>query len=293
MSSLSLFTVYVADLLNEDAGVSFAELLTSSLTLKSLAVGTLISLCAAMLGVILVLKRYALIGHGLGEVGFAASAFAALIGLQNYSVLVSIPVVCASSVLIMRLDRKSELGGDVLIGIFSTAALAVGVIMTRYTTGLKSVYDTLFKGSVLSLSNGDVISACVLSVIIIAVFVLLYTRLFAVTFDETNARASGMNEDGYQLIISILTSVSVVLGMKVMGAMMISSFIIFPALSARRLARSFRGMIICSAVIAVVSYFAGTLISFITDLPNGACVVAASLVLMLICMAFSAVRLKK
>ena len=265
---------------------------TSPIMIRALTVGLLVSLCSAMLGVILVLKRYALIGHGLGEVGFASSALAALIGLGDYSLAVSIPLVCLSSILIMRMDRKSGMGGDVMIGIFSTAALAVGVIASYYTTGYTGVFKSMF-GSVFGLSDGYVWAAVILSVMITATFVLLYRPLFAVTFDETYARASGANADGLQFIISLLTSVAVVLGMKVMGAMMISSFVIFPALTARKLARSFKGMIIFAVIAAFVSFLSGMIVSYVTDLPTGACVVAMSLALMLIVYALSAVRVKR
>lgn len=265
---------------------------TSPIMIRALTVGLLVSLCSAMLGVILVLKRYALIGHGLGEVGFASSALAALIGLGDYSLAVSIPLVCLSSILIMRMDRKSGMGGDVMIGIFSTAALAVGVIASYYTTGYTGVFKSMF-GSVFGLSDGYVWAAVILSVMITATFVLLYRPLFAVTFDETYARASGANADGLQFIISLLTSVAVVLGMKVMGAMMISSFVIFPALTARKLARSFKGMILFAVIAAFVSFLSGMIVSYVTDLPTGACVVAMSLALMLIVYALSAVRVKR
>lgn len=274
---------------------SLSELLwafSSPIMLKALIVGVLVSLCSAMLGVILVLKRYALIGHGLGEVGFASAAIASLIGLGDYSLAVSIPLVCLSSILIMRIDRKSGMGGDVMIGIFSTAALAVGVIASYYTTGYTGVFNSMF-GSVFGLSEGYVWASVVLSVIIIAVFILLYNQLFLVTFDETYARASGANADGLQFLISLLTSVAVVLGMKVMGAMMISSFVIFPALTARKLARSFKGMIIIAVITAFISFLTGMVLSYVTDLPTGACVVAMSLVLMLAAFAVSAVKGKR
>jgi len=268
------------------------EDLTSPIMLKALTVGTLVSLCCAMLGVILVLKRYALIGHGLGEVGFASSAVAALIGMQDYSLLISVPLVCLCSLLIMRLDRKSSLGGDVLIGIFSTAALAVGVIAGKFTTGYTGMFNSMF-GSIYGLSAGYVVGACILSTVIILLFVLMYNRLFAVTFDETYARATDMNADSFQFVISLLTSVSVVLGMKVMGAMMISSFIIFPALSARKLARSFKGMIVIAVIVAFISFLTGMLLSYITDMPTGACVVAMSLIIMLLSMLWSVAKERK
>lgn len=264
------------------------DIISSPVTLRAYAVGALVSLCLAVMGVILVLKRYAMIGHGLGEIGFASTALAALIGLQGYSLVISIPLVCLTSILIMYFDRKSNMGGDVFIGIFSTTALAVGVILGRFSSGY-SVESGLF-GSILGVSRGYMISVIVLCALILACFALLYTRLFSVTFDETYARATEVRTDLMQFIISLLTSVAVVLGMRVLGAMMISSFIIFPALTARRVAASFRGMILASALSAFISFTAGMGLSILSQLgahplPVGACVVLCSLVLMLLSMA--------
>ena len=264
------------------------DIISSPVTLRAYAVGALVSLCLAVMGVILVLKRYAMIGHGLGEIGFASTALAALIGLQGYSLVISIPLVCLTSILIMYFDRKSNMGGDVFIGIFSTTALAVGVILGRFSSGY-SVESGLF-GSILGVSRGYMISVIVLCALILACFALLYTRLFSVTFDETYARATEVHTDLMQFIISLLTSVAVVLGMRVLGAMMISSFIIFPALTARRVAASFRGMILASALSAFISFTAGMGLSILSQLgthplPVGACVVLCSLVLMLLSMA--------
>ncbi|MBQ4227248.1 MAG: metal ABC transporter permease [Clostridia bacterium] len=264
------------------------DIISSPVTLRAYAVGALVSLCLAVMGVILVLKRYAMIGHGLGEIGFASTALAALIGLQGYSLVISIPLVCLTSILIMYFDRKSNMGGDVFIGIFSTTALAVGVILGRFSSGY-SVESGLF-GSILGVSRGYMISVIVLCALILACFALLYTRLFSVTFDETYARATEVRTDLMQFIISLLTSVAVVLGMRVLGAMMISSFIIFPALTARRVAASFRGMILASALSAFISFTAGMGLSILSQLgthplPVGACVVLCSLALMLLSMA--------
>ena len=264
------------------------DIISSPVTVRAYAVGALVSLCLAVMGVILVLKRYAMIGHGLGEIGFASTALAALIGLQGYSLVISIPLVCLTSILIMYFDRKSNMGGDVFIGIFSTTALAVGVILGRFSSGY-SVESGLF-GSILGVSQGYMISVIVLCALILACFALLYTRLFSVTFDETYARATEVHTDLMQFIISLLTSVAVVLGMRVLGAMMISSFIIFPALTARRVAASFKGMILASALSAFISFTAGMGLSILSQLgahplPVGACVVLCSLVLMLLSMA--------
>ena len=261
----------------------FFLMLKTPLVRNALFVGALVSLCAALLGVILVLKHYALIGHGLGEVGFAAMSVASLIGIGDYPLVVAIPVVCISSILIMRINQKSGMGGDVLIGIFSTSALAVGVLASAYTSGYSGVYNSMF-GSLYAVGKSDVVFSVSLSAAVILIFLFLYNRLFSVTYDETYARATDMNADLYQFLISLLTSVSIVLGMRVMGAMMISSFIIFPAITAKRLARSFRSMLIIAVIVALVSFFVGVTISLAVEspsLPTGACVVSVSVLIMM------------
>ncbi|MBE5791605.1 MAG: metal ABC transporter permease [Clostridia bacterium] len=267
-------------------------MLKTPLVKNALLVGALVSLCAALLGVILVLKHYALIGHGLGEVGFAAMSVAALIGLGDYPLVVAIPVVCLSSILIMRINQKSGMGGDVLIGIFSTSALAVGVLASAYTSGYSGVYNSMF-GSLYAVGKSDVVFSVSLSAAVILIFLFLYNRLFSVTYDETYARATDMNADLYQFLISLLTSVSIVLGMRVMGAMMISSFIIFPAITAKRIARSFRSMLLIAVAVALFSFFVGVTISLVVvtpSLPTGACVVSVSVIVMLAAFLFTKVK---
>ena len=276
--------------------LSIWDIMSSSITIRAYVVGALVSLCLAVTGVILVLKRYAMIGHGLGEMGFACTALAALIGIGDYSLAVSLPLVCASSILIMYLDRKSSMGGDVFIGIFSTVALAVGVILSRFSNNY-SIESTLF-GTIYGVSDSYLAAVILLSAVMILIFTLLYTRLFSVTFDETYARACTGKADRYQFIVSLLASFAVVLGMRVLGAMMISSFIIFPALTAGKLSRSFLGMIVIAALTALLNFTLGMLISILSQLtgyslPAGACVVLVSLGVMLLSMGFSAIRGKR
>ena len=220
----------------------FWAVVSNPLIARALVVGALISLCAAMLGVVLVLKRFALIGHGLGEVGFAAVA----------------------------------------IGMVATAALAVGVLVSSLSSGFKNdVYNYMF-GSLYGISAGDVWLSVALSSVVIALFLLFFHRIFAVTYDEIHAQATGVNVRFYHFMISFLTAVTVVLGMRMMGAMLISSFIIFPAMTARRLARSFKGMIFAAAGISLLSFACGMAASYLFDLPTGASVVCASLLFLLL-----------
>ena len=257
----------------------FWAVVSNPLIARALVVGALISLCAAMLGVVLVLKRFALIGHGLGEVGFAAVAIAMAAGVAPMAV--AIPAVVAAGIFIMWLNERAHTGGDAAIGMVATAALAVGVLVSSLSSGFKNdVYNYMF-GSLYGISAGDVWLSVAPSVVI-ALFLLFFHRIFAVTYDEIHAQATGVNVRFYHFMISFLTAVTVVLGMRMMGAMLISSFIIFPAMTARRLARSFKGMIFAAAGISLLSFACGMAASYLFDLPTGASVVCASLLFLLL-----------
>lgn len=256
------------------------EMLQYPFIWRALLVGVLVSLSAALLGVVLVLKRYSLIGHGLGEVGFASLSLASACGLPQMAV--SIPLVGASAVFIMWLSRKKNVGGDAAIGVIATASLSFGVIVTSMTKGFNIDVSNYMFGSILALTKSDLYLSAILSIVVIALFLLLFNRLFAVTYDEVNAKATGVNVDGYQLVISLLTAVTVVLGMRMMGTMLISSLIIFPAMAARRLTASFRGMVAGSAIISVVCFLIGLSLSFLLNLPTGASVVGCDVAALLL-----------
>lgn len=268
----------------------FAAAMRLPLYRNALIVGILVSVCAAALGVVLVLKKYSMIGHGLGEVGFFAMTLASLVGLSDRPLLLAIPLCILAAIGILYLSGKNGMSGDALIGILSTGALAAGVVLQTMIKGFKQdVYSALF-GSIYGMTPDDVILSVVLSAAVIAVFVLMFNRLFAVTYDEVYARAAGVPTGIYQFILSALTAVTVVVGMRMMGAMLISSFILFPALTARGLTRSFRGMVIAAALISLFSFIAGMLVSFLTDLPTGACVVCVSMLLFLISLPIRRIR---
>ena len=242
---------------------------------RALVVGVLVSLCAALLGVSLVLKRYSMIGDGLSHVGFGALAIASALGLAPLAV--AVPVVVVSAVLLLRLRRSSRIKGDAAIAMISSSALAIGVITVSLTTGMNTEVSSYMFGSVLSLSRGDAILSVILSAAVLALFVLFYPRIFAVTFDEDFSRATGTNTDLYNTLLAVLTAVTVVLGMRMMGALLISSLIIFPALSAMRLCRSFKAVVITAAVISAVCFIAGIICSYFLETPTGASVVVADL----------------
>ena len=251
---------------------------------RALVVGVLVSLCAALLGVSLVLKRYSMIGDGLSHVGFGALAVASAFHLAPLAV--TVPVVVLSAILLLRLRGSSRVKGDAAIAIISSSALAIGVIVVSVTSGMNTEVSSYLFGSILSLSRGDAVLSVILSLAVLALFLLFYPRLFAVTFDETFARATGTRADLYNTLLAVLTAVTVVIGMRMMGALLISSLIIFPALSAMKLCRSFRSVILCAALISVVCFLVGMIASYAFETPSGASVVAADLIAFALCSVF-------
>jgi zinc transport system permease protein len=238
---------------------------------RAFVVGFLVSICAALLGVSLVLKRYSMIGDGLSHVGFGTLALAT--ALHMAPLTVSIPIVIAAAFLLLRLSENSKIKGDAAIAIISTGSLAVGVVIISMTTGMNTDVCNYLFGSILAMSKNDVYLSIALSVVVLVLFVLFYNKLFAITFDETFARATGVRTGIYNMLIAFLTAITIVLGMRMMGAMLISSLIVFPALTSMRLFKKFRSVTICSACVSVCCFFTGVVISFIYATPTGASVV--------------------
>ncbi len=245
---------------------------------RALICGIAISFCAAIIGVILVLKKYSMIGHGLGEVGFASLTLA--IALNLPPLYVSIPLVIIAAFLIMLISQKKGESGDITIALVSSAALAIGVIITALTKGFSvDVYNYMF-GSILAMSWSDVILSVVLSIILIIVYMIFYNRLFSITYDEKYAKTCGINVTFYQFLISLATALVVVLGMRLMGTLLISSLIVFPAIIARKLTNSFKGMVILSAILSVICFIVGIMLSFVLNFPTGASIVAVYILLL-------------
>jgi len=242
---------------------------------RALIVGVLVSLCAALLGVSLVLKRYSMIGDGLSHVGFGALAIASALHLAPLAV--AVPVVVVTAVLLLRLSESSRVKGDAAIALISSSALAIGVISVSVTTGMNTEVSNYMFGSILSLSRSDAVLSVLLSIAVLVLFILFYPRLFAVTFDESFARATGTRAGSYNMLLAVLTAITVVLGMRMMGALLISSLIIFPALSAMRVCRSFRAVILCAAAISVLCFLVGAVASYFLETPTGASIVVANL----------------
>ena len=242
---------------------------------RALIVGVLVSVCAALLGVSLVLKRYSMIGDGLSHVGFGALAVASAFGLAP--LWVAVPVVIIAAVLLLNLQQSAKVKGDAAIAIISSASLAIGVITVSLTTGMNTEVSSYMFGSILSLSRADAVLSVILSVVVLILFILFYPRIFAVTFDETFTKATGTNTQLYNMLLAVLTAITVVLGMRMMGALLISSLIIFPALSAMRVCKSFKSVIIVSAVISVICFVIGITASYFLETPTGASIVVADL----------------
>ena len=247
---------------------------------RALIAGVLVSLCAALLGVSLVLKRYSMIGDGLSHVSFGALAIAVALGVTP--LWFSIPVVILAAFLLLRVADNPRWNSDAAIAAMSASSLAIGILVISRTTGMTTDVDNYMFGSVLAMSKADVALSVVLCLAVLVLFILFYHKLFAVTFDESFSRATGLKVERYNTLLAILTALTIVLGMRMMGAMLISSLVIFPALTAMRLFRSFRGVVICAAVTSVVCFCAGLTISFAFSTPVGATVVAADLTVFLV-----------
>ena len=247
----------------------------------ALAVGTMIALCASLLGVTLVLKRFSFIGDGLSHVAFGAMAVAGVLRISS-SMLFVLPVTVLCAVLLLRTGGNGRVKGDAAVAMLSVGALAVGYLLLNLfstSTNLSGdVCSTLFGStSILTLSKVEVWLCAVLSVIVVALFVLFYNKIFAVTFDEDFSRAIGTRVDAYNLLIAVVIAVIIVLAMNLVGSLLISALIIFPALSAMRLFRSFRGVTLCSAALSVACALAGMLVAIVGGTPVGSTIVAANI----------------
>lgn len=257
-------------------------------------VGLLTSLCASLLGVSLVLKRFSFIGDGLSHVAFGAMAVGAVVGLTDRMFII-LPVTVLSAVLLLRTGRNAKIKGDASIAVISVSALAVGYILMNVfpvSSNISAdVCGSLFGStSILRLKSSDVWLCLAMSVIVLGVFVFFYNRIFSVTFDENFSKATGINSDRYNLLIAVITAIIIVIAMELVGSLLISALIIFPALSAMRIFKSFKSVTICSAVISVVCASVGIIMSILLSTPVGATIVISDLAVFLV---FSAVSVLK
>ena len=250
-------------------------IITQPFLQRALVAGVLLSLCAALLGVSLVLKRFSMIGDGLSHVGFGALAIACAANVAP--LYFSLPVVIVAAFLLLRMSESGRIKGDAAIALISTGALAVGVMVTSLTTGMNiDIYNYMF-GSILTMSNADVALSVVLSIAVLALYIVFYNEIFAVTFDESFSKATGTKVSAYNMLIAALTAVTIVIGMRMMGALLISSLIIFPAVTSMRLCKSYRSVILTSAAVSVLCFFSGLLVSVRFEAPTGASVVCVNI----------------
>ena len=255
--------------------------LSFSFVRYALIAGVLIALCSSLLGVTLVLKRFSVIGDGLSHVAFGALAIATVLHLQNNMILV-MPVTVLCAVLLLCANQNAKIKGDAAIAMLSVSALALGYLIQNLFSQSANVSgdvcSTLFgSSSILTLSKLDVWICVGMSVIVMAVFFLCYHKIFAVTFDETFASATGIRAGAYNFLIAVITAVIIVLAMNLVGSLLISALVIFPALSAMRMFKSFRSVTVCAAVLSVFCALLGILASILAGTPVGSTIVAVQI----------------
>lgn len=255
---------------------------------RAVTVGLLVSLCSALLGVSMVLRRSSMIGDGLSHVGFAAFAIAAVFNLTPLAF--AVPVCIVSAFLLLRISHNSRVGADSAIALVCSGALAIGVMAVSLSSGMNTDVNNYMFGSILALSDSDALLSVILSVLVLILFILFYNRIFGITFDETFARATGTHAALYNAVLAILTAVTVVLGMRMMGALLISSLIIFPPLTAMRLCKTYRSVMITSVCVSMICFLCGIYISFVYGTPTGASIVCTNIITFILFSAVSAVK---
>lgn len=267
------------------------SMLSYDFMIRAIIVGSLVSLCSTLLGTSLVLKRYSMIGDGLSHVGFAALAIAYALQLAPMSV--SIPVCVIAAFFLLQLEENSKIKGDAATALLCSGALAVGVMTISLTTGMNTDVCNYMFGSILAISPSDMRLSVILSVVVLFLYIFFYPRIFAVTFDENFAKASGTNTRFYNMVLALLTSITIVLGMRMMGTLLISSLIVFPSITAMRVCKNFLGTIILASILSLFGFFVGMTLSFFYRIPTGASIVVIDIVLFFLFCAIEAMRNRK
>jgi zinc transport system permease protein len=256
---------------------SFAEMFSLSFMLYALIAGVLVSVCASLLGVTLVLKLYSMIGDGLSHVAFGSLAIASALSIAPLKL--AVPVVIVSAFLLLRLSEKGKIKGDALTAMISTGALAVGYLAVNLSSGMNIDINNYLFGSILTLTSSDVWLSVILALVVIPIYILFFNRVFAITFDSNFAKATGVRTGLYDTVFAIMTALTVVLGMRFMGTLLISALIVFPPLTSMRVFRSFKSVVLCSAILPIFSFIIGLIASYYLDTPPGASVVCVSILL--------------
>jgi len=267
------------------------SMLSYDFMIRAIIVGSLVSLCSTLLGTSLVLKRYSMIGDGLSHVGFAALAIAYALQLAPMSV--SIPICVIAAFFLLQLEENSKIKGDAATALLCSGALAVGVMTVSLTAGMNTDVCNYMFGSILAISPSDMRLSVILSVVVLFLYIFFYPRIFAVTFDENFAKASGTNTRFYNMVLALLTSITIVLGMRMMGTLLISSLIVFPSITAMRVCKNFLGTIILASILSLLGFFVGMTLSFLYRIPTGASIVVIDIVLFFLFCAIEAIRNRK
>ena len=254
-----------------------SEMMSYPFIVRAVIVGILVSLCSSLLGVSLVLKKYSMIGEGLSHVSFGAIAIAVALGVSPLKL--SIPIVIIVAFLLLRIKESSKIKGDSAIALISSSSLAIGVISIAITTGMNTDVCNYMFGSILAMSKNDVYLSVVLSIVVIFLFTIYYNKIFAITFDENFTKSTGINVNFYNMMIAILTAITIVLGMRMMGAMLISSLIIFPSIISMKIFKSFKSVVISSGLVSILSFCIGMTISYKFSTPTGASIVVVNIII--------------
>ncbi|EGT4545248.1 metal ABC transporter permease [Clostridioides difficile] len=257
-----------------------SEMMSYPFIVRAVIVGILVSLCSSLLGVSLVLKKYSMIGEGLSHVSFGAIAIAVALGVSPLKL--SIPIVIIVAFLLLRIKESSKIKGDSAIALISSSSLAIGVISIAITTGMNTDVCNYMFGSILAMSKNDVYLSVVLSIVVIFLFTIYYNKIFAITFDENFTKSTGINVNFYNMMIAILTAITIVLGMRMMGAMLISSLIIFPSIISMKIFKSFKSVVISSGLVSILSFCIGMTISYKFSTPTGASIVVVNIIIFIL-----------
>lgn len=264
------------------------EMASFPFMVRAFVVGVIVAMCASILGVSMVLKRYSMIGDGLSHVAFGALAIAT--ALHMAPLAISMPAVVVTAFLLLRINAGSSIKGDSAIAVISTGSLALGVMAISVSTGMNTDVCNYLFGSILGVRKDELDMTIIIGIIVLVTFILTYNRIFAITFDEAFSKATGINVDAYNALLALLTAFTIVLGMRTMGALLISGMIIFPTLSAMSVCRSFKLVVIVSAIISVACFITGLTLSYVFSLPTGASVAILNIIVFVILSIFKKIR---
>lgn len=266
------------------------EIFSYAFMIRAFFAGIIISLCASLLGVSMVLRKNSMIGDGLSHVGFGCLAIATVLGFPPLEF--TIPIVVIVSFFILKLNDNHKIHGDSAIALISASSLAIGIMAISIVKGVNTDINSYLFGSILSIGEKDLILSIILGIIILILFIISYNKIFALTFDESFAKSIGIKTNVYNIILSVLCSITIVLGMRIVGALLISSLIIFPCLSARCIFKNYKSVMISSGIISCICFTIGLIVSFIFDIPTGASIVVVNLGVLLLFMFISFLKLR-